>query len=138
MAFILLIFIFFGPMIFEWYMTAYRGFAPNREALSNLKRVFALCFYPSAAFSGIILYSLLRLLFNIQNENVFIKKNARYLRRVAYCLLAIGIITFAGGFFYMPFMFVSAAGLFTGMMMRVLKNVFEAAIELREENDLTI
>ena len=38
----------------------------------------------------------------------------------------------------MPFMFVAAAGGFTGMLLRVLKNVMQSAVELREENDLTI
>ncbi len=137
-AFVLLVLVIFGPTVFEWYMTAYRGFLPNGKALMRIKTVFTYCFYPSAVFSSIILYSLLKLLFNIKNDKVFIPKNAAYLRFVSYCLLAIGIITFIGGFFYMPFMFVCAAGLFTGMMMRALKNVFETAITLREENDLTI
>ena len=38
----------------------------------------------------------------------------------------------------MPFMFVALAGGFVGMLLRVLKNVMQSAVELREENDLTI
>ncbi len=137
-SFVLLILLFFGPAIFNIYMTSYRGFSPEGATLIMLKKVFSCCFYPSAVFAGIILYCLLKLLFNIKNDKVFILKNARYLKTISYCLFTIGIITFIGGFFYMPFMFVSCAGLFTGMLLRVLKNVFQSAIELREENDLTI
>lgn len=128
----------FGPKIFEIYLVAYRGFTPNGEALAMLKRVFAFCFYPCAVLAGIILYALLKLLFNIKDEQLFTTKNTGYLRVVSYCLFLVGIITFVGAFFYMPFMFVSVSGLFTGLMMRVLKNVFQSAVELREENDLTI
>ncbi len=135
---VLAILIFFGPKIFELYMVLYRGFSATGEALIMLKKVFGYCFYPCAFFAVIILYSLIKLLFNIKNSTVFVEKNVKYLKTVSYCLLFIGIITFGGGFFYMPFMFVSAAGLFTGLLLRVLKNVLQSAVKLREENDLTI
>ncbi len=135
---ILFIFVIFGVYIFELYMTAYRGFSATGEAIVMLKKTFCFCFYPCAVFAAAILYSLLKLLFNIKNEKIFITQNVKYLRTVSWCCFAIAIITFIGGFFYMPFMFVFAAGGFTGMLLRVLKNVMQSAVELREENDLTI
>ena len=136
LAFILFVLVLLGPQIFELYMHVYRGF--SFEAIKTLKKVFGFCFYPSAVFASIILYSLLKLLFNIKKEIIFTIENAKYLRVVSWCCFVIGLITFAGGFFYMPFMFVAAAGGFTGMLLRVLKNVMQSAVELREENDLTI
>ena len=138
LAVILLALAAFGPAIFELYMTAYRGFSATGKALIMLKKVFGLCFYPSSVFAAVILHSLLKLLFNIKNEKIFIPQNANCLRTVSWCCFAIAVITFVGGFFYMPFMFVAAAGGFTGMLLRVLKNVMQSAVELREENDLTI
>lgn len=135
---ILLIFVIFGNPVFELYMTAYRGFSATGEALAMIKKTFGFCFYPSAVFAAVILYSLLKLLFNIKNEKIFITQNVKYLRTVSWCCFAIAIITLIGGFFYMPFIFVTAAGGFTGMLLRVLKNVMQSAVELREENDLTI
>jgi len=134
----LLIFIVSGHWIFEVYMTAFRGFAPDGQAMDMLKTVFGYCFYPSAVFAGIILYSLLKLLHNIKNENIFVNSNVLYLKTVSWCCFVISAITFAGGFFYMPFMFVALAGGFVGILLRVLKNVMQSAVELREENDLTI
>ncbi len=135
---ILLTLIFAGPFIFELYMTAYRGLSSTGEALKMLKRVFTLCFYPSAIFASVILYSLIKLLLNIKAERIFIIENVRHLKIVSYCCLFIGLITFVGGFFYMPFMFVAATGIFIAILLRVLKNVMQSAVEIREENDLTI
>ena len=138
LAAVLAMLIFAGPWVFELYMTAYRGFSASGEALKMLKTVFGFCFYPSAVFAAVIIYSLLRLLHNIKADKIFIGANASYLRNVSWCCFAIGAITFVGGFFYMPFMFVALAGGFVGMLLRVLKNVMQSAVEIREENDLTI
>lgn len=135
---LLFIFVIFGIQIFELYMTAYRGFSATGEAIVMLKKTFCLCFYPCAIFAAVILYSLLNLLFNIKNERIFITQNVKYLRTVSWCCFAIATITFIGGFFYMPFMFIAAAGGFAGVLLRVFKNVMQSAVELREENDLTI
>ncbi len=135
---ILVLLLIFGPMLFELYMTKYRGFLPDGESMRRLSLTFAWCFYPSSVFSGIILYSLLKLLFNIKGGQVFTTQNATYLRVVSWCCFVISAITFVGAIFYMPFGFVALAGGFVGMMLRVLKNVMQSAVELREENDLTI
>lgn len=135
---LLLVLCLFGPKIFEFYMTCYRGFAPDGEALSKLKKVFVYCFYPSAIFAAIILDSLIKLLFNIKKNEIFIAENVRILKRVSWCCIIIAIITFIGGIFYMPFLFVFFAGIFVGILLRVLKNVMQSAVSLREENDLTI
>lgn len=135
---VLLILVVAGPMLFEIYLTTYRGFLPDGEALATLKTVFGFCFYPSSVFAAIILYSLLKLLYNIKDEKIFITKNVRYLKTVSWSCFAIAVITLAGGFFYMPMLMVAAAGGFTGVLLRALKNVMQSAVELREENDLTI
>ena len=137
-AVLLGILIFLGPWIFELYMTSYRGFLPEGEELKTINKTFAFCFYPSAVFAGVILYSLLKLLFNIKKGDTFIRANVTYLRIVSWCCFIIAIITLIGGFFYMPFMYIAAAGGFLGMLLRVLKNVMQSAVEIAEENQLTI
>jgi len=138
LAAILVILAVGGPRLFNMYMTSFRGFAPDGEVLQKIRTVFCACFYPSAVFAGIIIYSLIKLLHNIKNDKIFISQNVNCLRSVSWCCFVIALITFAGGFFYMPFMFVAAAGGFVGMLLRVLKNVMQTAVILREENDLTI
>lgn len=135
---ILVLLLFFGPTVFEIYMTKYRGFLPDGDALNMLKTVFFCAFYPSAVFAAAILYSLIGLLLSIKKEEVFISQNVRRLKLVSWCCFIIGAITLVAGMFYMPFLFVALAGFFVGILLRVLKNVMQGAVELREENDLTI
>lgn len=138
LAVLLTVLVFLGPMLFELYLIAYRGFTPMGEALTRIKTTFVCCFYTSAVFAGIILYSLLKLLFNIKKGDTFTKANVTYLRIVSWCCFIIGVITFIGGFFYMPFILAAFAGGFIGMLLHVLKNVMRSAVEIKEENELTI
>lgn len=138
LAVILALLIILGPFLFETYMVGYRGFIKNSSSLWQIKRVFAYCFYPSAVFAGAALYSLIKLLFNIKNSEIFIPQNVKHLRVVSWCCIAVAIITFIGGLFYIPFFFIFAAAGFVGMLLRVLKNVMQAAVELKEDNELTV
>lgn len=135
---ILLALVVIGPKLFEVYMINYRGLAPDGERLQELSSVFVYCFYPAAVFAGVMLYALLRLLFNLKAGDIFVSQNVKLLKLVSLCCFIVGAITFVGGIFYMPFFFASAAGGFTGILLRVLKNVMENAVEIRAENDLTI
>lgn len=86
----------------------------------------------------ILLVNLNTLLENIKAEQVFIKKNCAILRLISYCCFAIAAIFFGFGFFRaLAFLIAFAAGFF-GLILRVLKNVFVKAVEIREENDAVI
>lgn len=128
----------FGPWIFELYLTSYRGFVPDGAALEHIMLTTFVCFYPCAVLSAIILFALLKMLNNIKKGMTFIKQNIICLSVVSWCCFIIATITFVGGFFYMPIAAVAAAGVFVGILLRVLKNVMQSAVELREESDLTI
>ncbi len=78
------------------------------------------------------------LLWNIQKNRAFIEQNVKMLRAISYCCFCVAVI-----FIYFavlrPFAFVIvfAAGFF-GIILRVVKNCFQQAIAIREENDFTI
>ena len=40
--------------------------------------------------------------------------------------------------YYMPFLLLSAAAAFVGLMLRVVKNAFAEAVNIKNENDYTI
>ena len=130
--------LFFGPLAVRTWLCSYRGFEPGGEALSYMIRLFSICFYPSAVFAYITLYSLLRLLFNIKKQEIFIFQNVSYLRRISWCCFAVALITLVGGIFYLPFLFVAIAAAFVGLMLRIVKNVMQNAVEIKAENELTI
>ena len=130
--------LFVGPWFVKFWFSVYRGWNANGEAMQNMSTLFAACFYPCAFFAYTTLYSLLKLLFNIKKQDIFIDKNVKYLRRISWCCFAVSFITLIGGVFYVPFLLVAVAAAFVGLMLRVVKNVMQNAVEINEENELTI
>ncbi len=130
--------LFFGPWAITMWFTVFRGWSTDGEALSKMLTLFKACFYPCAAFAYVTLYSLIRMLFNIRKGDLFIISNVRYLRRISWCCFAVALITLVGGWFYIPFSLVAVVAAFVGLMLRVVKNVMQSAVEIRVENELTI
>ena len=64
--------------------------------------------------------------------------NVTILRILSYCCIFVGIEYVVFGHKYISMLFFAFAALFIGLILRVIKNVFDKAIELREENDYTI
>ncbi len=86
----------------------------------------------------IAMFSLDRLLVNIKSKDVFIDKNVKHLRRISWCSFAVSIILFVSGFYYLLFLFIAIAAAFFGLILRVVKNVIEHAVKIKNENDYTI
>ena len=84
------------------------------------------------------LFSLDRLLVNIKRKNVFIEKNVKHLRVISWCSFAVSIILFLSGFYYLLFLLIAVAAAFFGLILRVVKNVIEQAVVIKNENDFTI
>jgi len=130
--------LFFGPLAVKFWFGVYRGWNENGSAMKDMITLFSTAFYPSSVFGYITLYCLLKLLFNIKNDKIFITSNVKYLRIISWCCFAVAIITFVGGIFYIPFSCISVAAAFVGLMLRVVKNVMQNAVEIKQENELTI
>jgi len=93
----------------------------------------------ACAVPGLIsLFSLDRLLANIKKKDVFIKKNVKHLRVISWCSFAVSAILFVSGFYYLLFLLVAVAAAFFGLILRVVKNVIEQAVVIKDENDFTI
>ena len=129
--------LFLGPWAVETWFTTYRGWNGSFQIYDAIT-LFKFTFYPSAVFAYMTLYSLIRLLFNIKGEQIFIDTNVKYLRRISWGCIAVSFITLISGFFYIPYFFIAVAAGFVGLMLRIVKNAFQSAVALREENDLTI
>lgn len=94
--------------------------------------------YLCCALALAALFSLDQLLFNIRHGKVFIEKNVSILRRISWCCLIAALILLFGSFFSMVFLLLAVMAGFIGLILRVVKNVFEAAVALKAENDFTI
>ena len=79
-----------------------------------------------------------RLVRNILKEDVFVAQNVRFLRRIRWCCAAVSGICLPAAFFYPPLIFMTTIMAFLALAVSVVKNVMAAAVEIREENDLTV
>ena len=94
--------------------------------------------YISAPAGLICTIALLKLLFNIKKDEIFVQKNVILLQVLSYCCLFVGVEYVIVAHKFITMLFFAFAALFIGLILRVIKNVFDKAIEIREENDLTV
>ena len=121
----------FLPRFTKWYIT-YMGRPANVRAV-----ILAVC-YTCLPFGMIALFSLRRLLNNIMRGDTFVTDNIKRLNILFLCCAAAAVISFFSGYFYLPFYIISVAAAFFSLILRVIKNVFRSAIEIKAENELTI
>jgi len=97
--------------------------------------------YVCLGFGIVALVILLRLLGDIRRSEVFTLANVRRLRLISYCGFAIAGAGIVGAFVAIPrpfFVFLAIIAGFLGLLMRVIKNVIDAARLLKEDADFTI
>lgn len=100
--------------------------------------LFLVSTYCTAVPAAVTLWGLRLLLRNIGAGAVFIAENTAILRRISWCCLLAGLVYLASALYYMPFLILSAAAGFVGLLLRVVKNAFAEAVSLKDENDYTI
>jgi hypothetical protein len=87
----------------------------------------------------VALASLDRLLVAIRREEVFTAANVWYLRTISWCCFGAALACFIGCFLVHPgFLILTVLAVFFGIILRVVKNLFAAAVALKTENDFTI
>ena len=97
--------------------------------------------YACLLFGIVALVILLRLLIEIRRGEVFTVGNVRRLRLISYCGFAIMLACLLGAIVAAPrpvFFFLATIAGFLGLLMRVIKNVIDAARLLKEDADYTI
>lgn len=128
---LLVVGLLFAPRIVGWGMELIGG---RPVFVSRICAAFYCCVLPAA----VLLFSLDGLLANISKGEVFTRKNISLLRLCSWCCMVVAAIClgFTVALFY--FLLVATAAAFIGLILRVVKNVFEQALALKEENDYTI
>lgn len=106
----------------------------NTEIILSLLVTIYACAVPGL-FSLICLD---RLIANIKRGEVFTEKNVRLLRVLSWLSFIVSLILFISGFYYILFLIIAVCAAFLGLILRVIKNVFEQAIIIKQENDYTI
>ena len=81
---------------------------------------------------------LFALLILVRKGRVFTPTAVELIRYISWCLIFMGMLIAALTFFFRSAIFVGGAVLFVGLTVRVVKNVIEEAVYIKEENDLTV
>jgi len=114
------------------------GYVSYTSKDSSIATPLLLTIYACCIPSMAALISLDKLLANISKNEVFVEKNVKHLRIISWCSFAVSLIMAISGFYYILFLMISVAAAFFGLILRVVKNVIEQAVIIKNENDFTI
>ena len=135
LLFLLIVILFTAHIIADWFGVISVG---KGLIKSGLVTAVTIMIYICDLFAIIAVYHLRKLLSNIANNEVFTQQNSRCLRIISWCIVFAGITFIIFSLWRFEFLFAAFFAMFLGLVMRVLKNVFEKAVELKSENDFTI
>ena len=91
--------------------------------------------------AGVVLFAqwhIEKLLKNILAGEIFIRDNVQRIIRIRWCCILVSLICLPAAFYYLPLIFISIIMGFLGLIVSVVVNVMDAAVKIREENDLTV
>ena len=83
-------------------------------------------------------WNLDRILRNILASRVFIRENVAMIRRIRWYCVAVSLICLPASWFYPPLIFVVVIMGFLALVVSVLGSIMDTAVEIWEENALTI
>ena len=129
------------PMVISMMVQAFYNIYDSLVVASGQESVYLpllVTLYCAVPFGVVALVCLDKLLCNIRKEQSFIMQNVTLLRIISYCCFG-EVFVFVYITILKPFAaVVMIACAFMGLILRVVKNVFEQAVRIREENDFTI
>ncbi len=106
------------------------------ERVSTLAAVIA--FYSCCPAAWIALFGITKILKNVLKDEVFTRETVKILRVLSWCCAFVALVSFVTFFFYKLFIVFSLGAALMMLILRVLKNVMARAVEIKEENELTI
>lgn len=95
-------------------------------------------YYACAPVVAVGLWNMERLLADILRGSIFTRENVSRVSRVRWCCGIVAAICVAATVCYLPLVFVTVIMAFLCLVISVLVCAMDAAVTIREENDLTI
>ncbi len=95
-------------------------------------------FYIGTFFAYVILFNVMKLLGNMDNNKVFIKENTKLMKNMSVGCIAIFAICFVGMLVWPSTLFIGVIGLFMGLIVQCVRVVMDKAIDMRDELDYTV
>ncbi len=136
MSAVILILCFFVPPIAKWYT----DFSDTFSLLGKdtFYPAMIVCSYLCLAMALCALYFLHILLKNINKNEVFVENNTKCLRAISWSLILAGFFFAVFALWALIAILPAVFCFMIGIVIRVMKNVFEKAVEIKSENDFTI
>ena len=106
----------------------------SRQAVFLMMATIYLC----SIFGWVLLARMWQLLRNIRAQIVFEPQNVALLRQVSWCCVGAGLVCTVSCVYYLPFIVIAVAAGFMALIVRIIKNIFQQAIDMKSELDLTI
>lgn len=103
--------------------------------IEKFMTVIAYLSLPAGWGAVVLLY---KILFNVKKKKVFLTENVKYLNILSFLCIYVGLICAVAMFKYFGFLFVGISAFFIGLIIRIVRNIIEEAIQIKEENDMTI
>ena len=126
-----LVLLFTLGAIIDWYC--------NFRVLEQVEQTaITIAFYCCAVVIFWALWNMDRLLSAILRGEVFIRANVKRIRWIQLCCGLVSLICIPASFAYMPLIFLVIVMAFLCLAVGVVSCVMDAAVTIREENDLTI
>ena len=111
----------------------------NRSDITPLGRSLSLvCAYAIVLIMMLADVFLFRLLLHIRKGEVFTDRSVSLIRGVSWCCLGLCIPLGILGIYFQLAWIVCFLAIFLGLSLRVCKNAFEEATQIKQENDLTV
>ena len=111
----------------------------NRSEITQTGRVLSLisayCIVLIMMLADTMLFFLL---LNVRKGEVFTTRTVSLIRGVSWCCLGLCVPFAYLGIYFQLSWIVCFLAVFLGLSLRVCKNAFEVATEIKEENDLTV
>ncbi len=123
----------FGIVITKYIALIWAG-VTEIEKISML----AVVFYLGTVGAYVVLFSLLKLLTNMSKDKVFERQNTKLMGIITAALIGIAVVCVAGGFIWFGCWELTIVSLFMALVVMSVKVVFDKAITMKEEMDLTI
>lgn len=102
------------------------------------KYLFLGCLFGCSLPAYVLLYSMHILLKRVQNGSVFTPENVRLLGTVSLCCFLAALLCLASSWRFPVLLVVTVAAGFVGLIVRIVKNVFQQALRMKDELDYTV
>lgn len=120
----------FAPWIVEFICAFF-----HHEHLTKFLTVVTYLAVPAGWGAIVMLY---KILINVAKGNVFIEENVKSLGILSWLCIYVGLLSAYTSHKFIMFILVSISAFFIGLIVQVVRNIISKAIEIKEDNDLTI